>query len=112
MIRQLVWADFIELDYNENSAFHAHIYWSIGYNTEEVGGVLRVNKLWVKVSDKSWVVKSLKESSLLAHEAGHYVIGCLCALDFLKTVNLVDRLTKNDQVQTALNISLKKWAKV
>ena len=88
VVRQLAWGDFIELDFNENSVFYAHIFWSIGYNTEEVGGVQRVTKLWVKVSDKSWVVKSLKEAELLAHEAGHYIIGCLCALDFLKIVNV------------------------
>jgi hypothetical protein len=25
--------------------------------------------------------------ALLAHENGHYLIGCLCALDFIKKVN-------------------------
>lgn len=99
VVRQLGWGDFIELDYNENSAYYAHIFWSIGYTTEDVDGVQRVKTLWVKVSDKSWVVKSLKEQSLLHHETGHYIIGCLCALEFLKRVNIDCKLCRFDDVQ-------------
>ena len=60
VVRQLVWGDFIELDYHENSAYYAHIYWSIAYSAEERAGVLRIKTLNVKVSEKSWVIKSLK----------------------------------------------------
>jgi len=58
------------------------------------------------------VVKSLKSDELLAHEAGHYIIGCLCALDFLKTINVSERFTNFEQVQAALKSSLKKWTRV
>lgn len=60
VVRQLVWGDFIELDYHDDSAYYAHIFWSIGYTTEERAGILRVKTLNVKVSEKSWVIKALK----------------------------------------------------
>jgi hypothetical protein len=35
---------------------------------------------WTVLSSKSWV--KLKIPRLLEHETGHYILGCLCALDF------------------------------
>jgi hypothetical protein len=36
--------------------------------------------VYVKVSEKSWA-KSHNDK-LLSHETGHYIIGCLCAIEF------------------------------
>jgi hypothetical protein len=80
MVRRLVWADFIELDYHESSVFYAHINWNINYTTASSDKFEILKTLTVRPSPKSWVLKSLKSPELLAHESGHYIIGCLCAL--------------------------------
>lgn len=35
---------------------------------------------WCSLNNKSWVKN--KWDRLLEHETGHYLIGCLCALEF------------------------------
>lgn len=34
-----------------------------------------------KFSERSWA-KNTTDNDLLEHEAGHYLIGCLCSLEF------------------------------
>lgn len=111
-VRELVWADFIELDYHESSVYYAHIFWNISWTSEYRDGRELLKTLSVKVSPKSWVVKSLKEPALLAHEAGHYAIGCLCALQFLKEVNLGRCCETPEQVAARFGQLLKRWLAV
>jgi hypothetical protein len=81
-IRALTWDDFKGTP-PEDSPYVAHIYWSINYQftTCKEGKKPRL-KVQVGVRPKSWRVK--EELKLLRHEYGHYLIGCLCALAFLK----------------------------
>lgn len=81
-IRALKWTDFKGTP-PPDSPFAAHIYWSVNY---EFGNYNEPNqpklRVWVQVRPKSWTIK--EEAKLLKHEYGHYLIGCLCALAFLK----------------------------
>ena len=38
-----------------------------------------------KFLEKSWA-KSTYDDDLLEHETGHYLIGCLCALEFKRQI--------------------------
>jgi len=44
---------------------------------------IKVN-IKVELKDKSWTTKF--NNHLLNHEQGHYLIGCICALEFKKKV--------------------------
>lgn len=84
-IRPLSWSDF-QGEPPQDSPYVAHIYWSVNYefgNTPE--GCKPDLKVSVKVRPKSWRVK--EELNLLKHEYGHYLIGCLCGLAFIKRSN-------------------------
>ena len=63
----------------------AHIYWSIEYKiTDPLKGKLAVNLI---IAKKSWVREEKKCDHLLAHEQGHFIIGGLCVLEFLRRVD-------------------------
>ena len=63
----------------------AHIYWSIDYRiTDPQKGKLAVNLV---IAKRSWVREEKKCDHLLGHEQGHYLIGGLCALEFLRRVD-------------------------
>lgn len=42
-----------------------------------------------KLLEKSWT-KSNEYGDLLEHETGHYLIGCLCALEFKRKAELME----------------------
>lgn len=62
----------------------AHIYWWIEYQITDY----KKKKIKVKlhISSRSWVRPEKKSAHLLNHEQGHYIIGGLCALEFLRRV--------------------------
>ena len=66
-------------------AWSAHIYWHIDYRilcyqTRRV----EVNLI---ISKNSWVRPEKKCDHLLQHEQGHYLIGALCVLEFMRRVD-------------------------
>lgn len=65
----------------------------------------------VKITNKSWV--RYKTEYLLSHEQGHYLIGCLCALDFKKQI-LKKRLSFNysNEITQIFNNTLKHYSKM
>lgn len=83
LIRKLDWTDFSS-EPDPTMSFSAHVYWHVNYSYTTINnnGVIRVRTVIanVNVSNKSWVKK--KSDWLLSHEQGHYLIGCLCALEF------------------------------
>ncbi|CAD8071679.1 unnamed protein product [Paramecium sonneborni] len=56
-----------------------------------------------KFLEKSWA-KSKKDELLLEHETGHYLIGCLSALEFKKKVESSDVTKSNNHQQQIRNI--------
>ena len=42
----------------------------------------------VKILPRSWAIEQNRNSHLLMHEYGHYLIGCICALAFQKKINI------------------------
>lgn len=88
-IRKLSWSDFPGKA-SESEQFNAHIYWNVQYAFEQKDSSnLKCKKMRslnifteVSVHPKSWVKK--QSERLLRHESGHYIIGCLCALEFQK----------------------------
>lgn len=66
----------------------AHIYWAIEYSFKKRKNRKKPDVLaQVVVQAGSWVRPEMKSDALLEHEMGHYLIGCLCALEFLKRVD-------------------------
>lgn len=63
----------------------AHIYWWIDYKISDD----KKTKLSVglHIGDKSWVRCDRKCAHLLNHEQGHYLIGAICVLEFLRRVD-------------------------
>lgn len=88
-VRALGWADFKGTP-PQDSPYLAHIYWSVNYEFGEYAeGCQPALKVSVQVRPKSWRVK--EDQKLLKHEYGHYLIGCLCALSFLKKATMHSR---------------------
>ncbi|CAD8048559.1 unnamed protein product [Paramecium sonneborni] len=54
-----------------------------------------------KFSEKSWA-KSTTDNELLEHETGHYLIGCLCALEFKRQIEQLGIL-KSDNHKSEIN---------
>lgn len=66
----------------------AHIYWTIEYSFKKRKNRKKPDvQAQVVVLANSWVKPEMKSDGLLEHELGHYLIGCLCALEFLKRVD-------------------------
>ncbi|KAL4479914.1 hypothetical protein ABPG74_020430 [Tetrahymena malaccensis] len=117
-IKKVQWSDFPGKADPEMS-FWAHIYWFINYNyqVEQRQSVknryldfkVRSINVSVKISNKSWVRK--QTDYLLSHEQGHYLIGCLCALDFKQQV-LKKRYTANysNEINQIFNQTLKQYS--
>lgn len=89
-IKKLEWSDFKGTP-NYDLKWMAHAFWGIGYNYEvtqkqasnkKVAYVIDPIEIKVWLKRKSWTKKI--SSHLLNHEQGHYIIGCLCALEFKK----------------------------
>jgi hypothetical protein len=81
-IRKLTWRDFPGRP-SKKLTFSAHIFWHIYYSLEKG----RISNVSVEISPNSWVRKHRRSEDLLAHEQGHYIIGCLCAMEFLRRVH-------------------------
>lgn len=64
----------------------AHVYWNIEYHVIRTGKRPTVSAS-VQMLPKSWVKEHKKCSHLLNHELGHFLIGNLCALEFLRRVH-------------------------
>lgn len=83
-LRSLSWEDFPG-EVEVRMPWSAHIYWSIDYRiTDPQKGKLTVNLV---IAKRSWVREEKKCDHLLGHEQGHYLIGGLCALEFLRRVD-------------------------
>jgi hypothetical protein len=80
----------------------AHIWWAIDYEfVSRKDFKVPYVKATARVLSKSWVAN--EDLKLLEHEYGHYLIGCLCALEFEKRVNY--ELVKPEE------ISFGEWCK-
>ncbi len=87
----MTWQDF-KGEPVDSQPWSAHTYWRISYSYEE-GQQLRP-AIQVELSGKSWVRPHRKCYHLLNHERGHYLIGCLCALEFLRRLHREDYLSE------------------
>ncbi|EAS03546.1 secreted protein (macronuclear) [Tetrahymena thermophila SB210] len=117
-IKKVQWSDFPGKADPEMS-FWAHIYWFINYNYQVeqrqnnknryLDFKVRSINVSVKISNKSWVRK--QTDYLLSHEQGHYLIGCLCALDFKQQV-LKKRYSANysNEINQIFNQTLKQYS--
>lgn len=83
-IRPLKWADF-KGQVNDMMPWSAHIYWWIEYKVLDY----KKKKLHIQlhINPKSWVRHDKKSDHLLNHEQGHYLLGAICALEFLRRVD-------------------------
>lgn len=63
----------------------AHIYWWIDYKVQETAKKRVLVEL--HLSDKSWVRPNKKCAHLLNHQQGHYLIGALCVLEFMRRID-------------------------
>ena len=91
-IKPISWADF-RGNVPDNQWYLAHIYWHIEYSYGYPTPQNKIPKVTVSptISARSWKKEySINNSDLLRHEYGHYLIGCLCALDFQSQVNSAD----------------------
>ena len=70
---------------DERLPWSAHIFWSIEYRITDYDK-RRVEVLLV-ISKRSWVRAERKCDHLLNHEQGHYLIGALCVLEFLRRID-------------------------
>lgn len=77
----------------EQPQYFAHIFWTFTYkyyfNSGEFPNKPHVVAC-VEVSPRSWSRNEKQNDKLLQHEYGHYLIGCLCALEFMDKVNKKD----------------------
>ncbi|KAL4474211.1 hypothetical protein ABPG72_001750 [Tetrahymena utriculariae] len=88
------WNDFKGSPDSKNEYFLAYIYWVINYfydTTKKFCEQEKVMKFIVtsitaqpKIKPNSWY--RYKTKDLLHHETGHYIIACLCTLEFKKRV--------------------------
>ena len=83
-VKKITWNDF-NGKVNESMPWSAHIYWYIDY--EIVDPSKRKIKAQVHIGSGSWVREEKKCSHLLNHEIGHYLIGSLCCLEFLRRLD-------------------------
>jgi hypothetical protein len=63
----------------------AHIYWWIEYKIPDAKKKKVIADLYL--SERSWVRANKKCPHLLNHEQGHYLIGAICLLEFLRRVD-------------------------
>lgn len=63
----------------------AHIYWHIEYKITDMDKKKVTANLII--GKRSWVREEKKCDHLLNHEQGHYLIGALCVLEFLRRVD-------------------------
>ncbi|CAK91592.1 unnamed protein product (macronuclear) [Paramecium tetraurelia] len=67
-----------------------------------------------KLLEKSWA-KSKKDDLLLEHETGHYLIGCLSALEFKRKVECSDVMRNNNhqqQIRTIFKQNLREYIQI
>ncbi|CAD8049786.1 unnamed protein product [Paramecium sonneborni] len=67
-----------------------------------------------KLLEKSWT-KSNQYDDLLEHETGHYLIGCLCALEFKRQAEQMDFNNIDDQnqeIKSLFNTNFKAFLKI
>ncbi|CAD8179024.1 unnamed protein product [Paramecium octaurelia] len=90
---------------NMQSPWKAHCYWTVGYTFDiNMRKMKRSQNIryrliiqsWCCLNNKSWV--KTKWDRLLEHETGHYLIGCLCALDFKQKADKF-KYTKNYRME-------------
>lgn len=84
-IPQLTWANFPGKA-NEAMKWSAHVYWNIEFQVLKTGKRPSLS-VDVHMLSKSWVKDHKKCDHLLNHEQGHYLIGNICALEFLRRVH-------------------------
>lgn len=71
---------------NEAMKWSAHVYWNIEYHVVRTSKKPSVS-VGVHILPKSWVKHHKKCAHLLNHEQGHFLIGNLCALEFVRRVH-------------------------
>ena len=86
----------------------AHIYWNIDFKIVD----LEKKKVTAQLhmSPRSWVRPEKKCDHLLNHEQGHYLIGSLCVLEFLRRVDAKKNYTSEkfeDLVQQTFDRTIK-----
>jgi hypothetical protein len=88
----------------------AHIYWNIDYKITDYDKKKVTAKLYT--TKKSWVREERKCDHLLNHEQGHYLIGALCALEFLRRVDkkrLTSKKKFEDLVAETFDCTMKEY---
>ena len=115
---KLTWDDF-EGPPDEKKNYDAYIYWDAKYryNVDFKTGKMRifVSSNCLINRKKSWVRKP--SDQLLEHEAGHFLIGWICALEFKKKVFEADFSDDNyhEEIKSLYQATLKElleWEKV
>ncbi|CAK91824.1 unnamed protein product (macronuclear) [Paramecium tetraurelia] len=90
---------------NNLSRWKAHCFWTVGYtfdiNMKKMKKSSNIKyrlviQSWCCLNNKSWVKN--KWDRLLEHETGHYLIGCLCALEFKQKADKF-KYTKNYRME-------------
>jgi hypothetical protein len=84
-VPSLTWEHFPG-EVNQTMIWSAHVFWNIEYHVIKTGKKPYVN-VNVQILPKSWVKCHKKCDHLLNHEQGHFLIGNLCALEFLRRVH-------------------------
>ncbi|CAD8049903.1 unnamed protein product [Paramecium primaurelia] len=67
-----------------------------------------------KFSDKSWA-KSTSDDELLEHETGHYLIGCLCALEFkrqIEQLGIMKSDNHSNEIKSIFQTNLRTFLKI
>jgi hypothetical protein len=87
-VKPIKWSDF-KGEVEEEMPWSAHIYWWIDYKISDS----KLKKLHptLHLSERSWVREEHKCWHLLNHEQGHYLIGAICVLEFLRRVECKKR---------------------
>jgi len=114
---KLSWEDFkgatkVQSKYWAES--HWNVNWSYQAKIADGRALVRVQAKCTFDNKKSWVREEKKSQGLLEHEQGHYYIGCLCALTFMKRVSSKTFSAANykEEVQTIFNETLKEYLKL
>jgi len=114
---KLSWSDF-QGTTNSRSKYWAESHWNVDWSYQakisDGKALVKVQAKCTLNNKKSWVREEKKSQSLLEHEQGHYYIGCLCALTFMKRVSSKKFSAANykAEVQTLFNDTLKEYLKL
>jgi hypothetical protein len=114
--RPLVWDDFTGTP-DPSSPFNAYTYWHIRFKYDRAlfkGDTAMIEGLNAELElspEKSWVKKDFETDYLLMHEQGHFDLGKLCLLEFVKDMHLTTfyRADYRDKIQQLFSDVLNKY---